>query len=256
MRNILLTLSYDGTHFSGWQKQENEKTGYIRTVQDEIEKVLALIHKEPIALAGSGRTDSGVHAAGQAATFISPIDSIPIENYIPAINSRLPHDIRVLNAVEKPMDFHARFSATRRTYRYFIHCGSPLAHQMPYVWPIYRYPDIEKLNRMASCLQGEIDCTTFSAAGDLSVSKHRFLEKAVFYPEGDTLVFEICANAFLWKMVRSITGSLLHYELKGKDKDFFQEILDAKDRRKAGPTAPAKGLFLWNVGFSGKRIHP
>ena len=111
MRNILLTLSYDGSAFCGWQRQQSG----LRTVQEEVEKVLALLHKTPIVLYGSGRTDSGVHAAAQAANFISPIDGIPLANYIPALNSRLPHDIRVHRAEEKPLDFNARFNAVNRT---------------------------------------------------------------------------------------------------------------------------------------------
>ena len=110
MRNILLTISYDGTNFCGWQKQENQ-----RTVQGEIEKALEIVHKTKIDLHGSGRTDSGVHAAAQAATFFSPIDSIPIENYPLALNSYLPKDVRIMNAAEVDEAFHARFSATRRT---------------------------------------------------------------------------------------------------------------------------------------------
>ena len=251
MRNILLTVSYDGTNFCGWQRQNDQ-----RTVQEEIEKVICLLHKKPISLFGSGRTDSGVHAAGQAANFHSPIDSIPIENYPLALNSHLPHDIRILKAEEKPLDFHARFSATSRTYRYFINCEpNPIATRMPYVWPIHRHPDINRLNQMASCLHGETDCTTFSAAEDKSPSKCRYIEKAVFYVQDGNLVFEIKANAFLWKMVRSLVGSLIEYEKKGFTADDFNRILLSKDRSLAGVTAPPTGLFLWSVGFDGKRMH-
>jgi tRNA pseudouridine38-40 synthase len=109
---------------------------------------------------------------------------------------------------------------------------------------------------MASFLRGEIDCSTFSAAGDQSKSKFRYLEKAVFYTEGDMLVFEITANAFLWKMVRSITGTLLHLEQKGVDWHYFGDILAAKERKLAGPTAPPQGLFLWSVSYEGKRMGP
>ena len=100
-----------------------------------------------------------------------------------------------------------------------------------------------------------MDCTTFAAAGDMSPSKYRYIESAVFYPQGEKLVFEIQANAFLWKMVRSVIGSLIYYEKQGKDKTFFQYIIDAKDRSLAGPTAPPQGLFLWNVNFTGTRRH-
>lgn len=256
-KNIHLTISYDGTHFCGWQRQDKAAAGKpVRTVQGELEKALKKLAKEPVQLVGSGRTDSGVHAYGQAANFYSPIASMPAESYIPALNSILPKDIRVRAARLAEPDFHSRFSAISRTYRYFLYPETtPPAHLMPYVWPLRRRPHLKTLNQMAACLQGELDCTTFAAAGDASPSKFRYLESAVFYPEGQQLVFEISANAFLWKMVRSIVGSLIHYEAQGKDAAFFREIVEKKDRSLAGPTAPPQGLFLWNVSFSGQRRH-
>lgn len=257
MRNILINLSYDGTDFCGWQRQDfhGEKNS-VRTVQGELELALEKLHKQPVKLFGSGRTDSGVHAASQAANFFSPIDSIPPQRYIQALNAFLPNDIRVNSAREVPEDFNARFSATSRTYRYFIHCGeSPLASEMRFVWPIHRFPDISVLNEMASCLKGEIDCATFAAAGDQSLSTYRYIDNAVFYPDGEKIVFEISANAFLWKMVRSLTGSLIFFEKNGKDGEYFRKVLEAKDRKLAGPTAPSTGLFLWNVSFDGIRRH-
>lgn len=249
MRNILLLISYDGTNFCGWQKQESQ-----RTVQEEIEKVLETVHKQKIELHGSGRTDSGVHAAAQAATFFSPIDTIPVENYPLALNAHLPKDIRIMSASVVEDSFHARFSATSRTYRYFLYCGTtPMAHEMNYIWNIHRHVDVARLNRMASVLHGEMDCATFAASGDQSKSTFRFIENAVFFWENDKLVFEICANAFLWKMVRSIVGSLIYYEKQGMDKDGFAEIVNSKNRKLAGPTAPPNGLFLWSVSFDGIR---
>ncbi len=256
-RNIHLTISYDGTNFCGWQKQDRADAGRpVRTVQGELERALERLAKAPVPVIGSGRTDSGVHAYGQAVSFFSPIKSMAAEKYIPALNSLLPKDIRVHAARLVPADFHARFSAVSRSYRYFLYPGpTPPAHLMPYVWPLRHRPSVGRLNAMASCLQGEIDCTTFAAAGDLSPSKYRYLESAVFYPQGDQLVFEIAANAFLWKMVRSVVGSLIHYEKLGKDAEFFKEVLEKKDRSLAGPTAPPQGLFLWSVNFCGSRRH-
>lgn len=257
MRNILLTLSYDGTDFSGWQRQDShDEKNVTRTVQGEVERALERLLKQPVSLTGSGRTDSGVHAAAQAAHFLSPIDSIPPHKYVPALNSFLPHDIRINAAREVPSDFSARFSATSRTYRYFLHCGeSPLASEMRYVWAIRRFPSISALNDMASCLKGEIDCATFAASGDQSLSTFRYIENAIFFPDGEKIVFEISANAFLWKMVRSIVGSLIFFEKAGKDVAFFRRVLESKDRARAGPTAPSAGLFLWSVSFDGTRRH-
>ena len=257
MRTILLTLSYDGTDFCGWQRQDHSGQGKsVRTVQAEIESALQKIHKTPTAVQGSGRTDSGVHAAAQAATFVSPIDSIPAENYVQAINAFLPHDIRINDAREVPADFSARFSATSRTYRYFIYCGkSARATEMRYVWQIHHQPNLRTLNDMAAVLRGEIDCATFAAAGDASASTCRYIENAAFFPDGDKLVFEITANAFLWKMVRSLTGTLIQFEKEGKTAQDFRAALESRDRKNAGATAPATGLFLWNVSFDGVRRH-
>lgn len=256
-RNILLTLSYDGTDFCGWQRQDKSDGGKpVRTVQAVIESALEKLHKVPVPLTGSGRTDSGVHAAGQAANFFSPVSSIPPDRYPLAINAFLPPDVRIHSARQVPDDFSARFSATSRTYRYFLYPGqAPAARDMRYVWALRRQPDIGRLNEMAACLQGETDCATFAAAGDKSLSTRRYIEHACFFPQGENIVFEICANAFLWKMVRSLTGTLLAFEKDGKSPQDFAAALAACDRRRAGPTAPPQGLFLWNVGFSGIRRH-
>ncbi len=253
MRKIALTISYDGTRYIGWQRQREAET-----VQGELERAISLLHKTDIEVVGSGRTDSGVHAVGQVAHFMSPIDSIPIQNYADAINCFLPSDIRIVKAEEKDEDFHSRYSAVNRTYRYFFHCGasSPFAHTMDYVWWLRYKPNLENLNNMASCLIGEIDCTSFTALGDKSVSPYRLIEKAHFFYEENKLIFEICANAFLWKMVRTLVGTFIDLDMKGLGTSDFQEIIDAKNRKKASATAPAKGLFLWHIEFDGKRAHP
>lgn len=227
-------------------------------MQGEVENALEKLHKQKVALTGSGRTDSGVHAFAQAANFFSPIDSIPLNKYPVALNCLLPDDVRIMEAAEVPDDFSARFSATSRTYRYFFHTGSPLAHQMRYVWPIGHKPDIDVLNMMASCLRGETDCATFAASGDKSLSTCRYIENACFYLDRgnpEILVFEITANAFLWKMVRSLAGTLIFFERNGKSPQFFKEALDARNRSKAGPTAPPNGLFLYRISFDGERRH-
>lgn len=259
MRNILLNVSYDGTDFCGWQRQDSSDNGKpVRTVQGEIEKALEKIHKQPVKLTGSGRTDSGVHAFAQAANFLSPIDSIPEEKYSVALNSFLPDDIRIIDSKSVPLDFSSRFNATSRTYRYFFHTGKPFAHQMRFVWPIYRKPDIKVLNKMASYLKGEIDCASFAAAGDQSLSTCRYIDDAHFYFDENNpeiLVFEITANAFLWKMVRSLAGTFIFFEKSGKNPEYFKQVMDAKDRGRAGPTAPPNGLFLYKINFDGIRRH-
>ena len=255
MRNIALTISYDGTNFVGWQKQPDIEG---RTVQCEIEKALSLLHKMPVTVHGSGRTDSGVHAIGQVANFLSPIDSIPVERYAYAINGFLPKDVRINAVAEKEVDFHARFSATSRSYRYFFHYGSvsPFAHEMNTVWWIRYKPNIDNLNAMASCLLGETDCTSFSSLGDKSVTRYREIQKSHFFFENGKMVFEIQANAFLWKMVRTIVGTLIELDRNKCSKNDFQAIIDAKNRKESSATAPATGLFLWNIDFDGIRKYP
>lgn len=256
MTNILLTVSYDGTDFCGWQRQDKADKGKsVRTVQGELENAIEKMFRQKISVCGSGRTDSGVHAAAQAVNFFSPSDTIPEENYVRALNGLLPPDIRIMDAEKKDADFSSRFSATSRSYRYFMHTSFPQARDMRYVWRIKRRPNLEVLNGMCSCLKGEIDCATFTAAGDQSLSTHRYLEKANFWYEGDLLVFEIEANAFLWKMVRSITGTLVQMEQKGLGPEDFRKVLESGDRKKAGITAPPTGLFLWKVNFDGTRRH-
>lgn len=257
LRTILLQISYDGTRFSGWQKQLKNGEETFRTVQGEIERALARLHKHPVDLFGSGRTDSGVHACGQVAHFVTDITRIQPENFVPALNSSLPKDVRIMEAVHVSDLFHARFSARTRTYRYFIHCGkTAFAHQLPYCWHIRRKPDINVLNEMASILHGELDCTAFSAAGDQSKSKSRYIHSAHFFSDGDYLVFEISANAFLWRMVRSITGTLLHYEQHEDSQKQFEYVLHSKDRRNAGETAPPQGLFLWSIDYPESLLTP
>lgn len=246
--NIVLTISYDGTNFCGWQKQQKYGVESARTVQGEIEKALAKIHKGSTDIFGSGRTDSGVHARAQIANFYSPYTRMQPENYVQALNSLLPSDVRIMKAKYVFDSFHARFFSQARTYRYFCECAPEItAWQTRYSWHIRRTPHLALLNDMASVLQGELDCTTFSASGDESKSKFRYIENAHFFFQDSVLVFEITANAFLYRMVRSILGTLLDLEKKmGTPADFFK-VLTACNRSLAGPTAPPQGLFLWDV---------
>jgi len=250
LRNIALRVSYDGTNFLGWQRQCGSGAGKGRTVQEEIEKVLANMHDHPVSLIGSGRTDSGVHAAGQVANFYTDISGIAPPRFINALNSMLPKDIRIIASREVPQAFHSRFDARSRTYRYFIYCGAhPLAHEMPYIWHLGRWPDVHRINAMASYLSGETDCSTFTASGDQSRTHFRYLYGANFYPDGERLVFEITANAFLWRMVRSITGTIIFLDERKFPPEEFARRLASLDRLEAGPTAPGNGLFLWDVKY-------
>jgi tRNA pseudouridine38-40 synthase len=245
-RNIKLIISYDGTDFSGWQRQPKD-----RSVQGEIEKALAKIHKHPVSTNGSGRTDSGVHAIAQAANFFSDIQNIKAEKFVPALNAYLPRDVRILEAEEVSPEFHARFDAKMRTYRYFIICGRrALAHELRYALQLWRQPDIRRLNEYARLLRGEMDCSLFASVKDKSKSRNRFLYQTNFFYQGDTLVFEISANAFLWNMVRSIVGSFLYYEEKNFSPQEVKKTIESGERSLAGTTAPPQGLFLWDVKYN------
>jgi tRNA pseudouridine38-40 synthase len=278
-RNIRLLIAYDGTDFSGWQRQgacsarSNSPQGVLgqdnsrheglprnctaqsnvrqyRTVQGVIEEALERIHKRKIVLTGAGRTDAGVHAAGQTANFYTPVHRMAAERFVPALNGLLPQDLRILKAAECRSDFHARFDAKSRSYRYYFICGRPgLPHELRYSLQLWRRPSVNRLNGYARRLLGELDCGVFASPGDKSLSRSRYISRAHFFTQGDSLVFEICANAFLWKMVRSIAGTLLHYEEKGLSEEALGEIITSRSRSKAGPTLPPKGLFLWHIDY-------
>jgi len=243
-RNIKLIIAYDGTDFCGWQRQEND-----RTVQEEIENALEKMHGHPVNLSGSGRTDSGVHAAGQAANFHTDLRGINADRFAPALNSLIAHDVRVLNAEETDHDFHARFSAKSRLYRYQFAARDLLPHENRYHLKLYRQPRIDLLNAYGRLLLGETDCSIFAGAGDTSKSKNRYVHRAYFYMDKDILIFEICANAFLRNMVRSTAGTFLHYAEKNTSPAELKKIIASGDRSLAGPTLPPQGLFLWYVDY-------
>ena len=259
MRTIKLLLAYDGTDFCGWQKQDVplansnldacERLGQ-RTVQATVESALEQMHHHPVAVIGAGRTDSGVHAAGQVASFQTDIESIKHERFVPALNGLLPQDVRILEASEACIDFHARFDARSRTYRYnCICCRHALPHESRYALQLWRYPDIALLNAYCRDILGERDCSIFAGAGDSSKSRNRYISRAAFFYDGSCLIFEISANAFLWKMVRSIAGTFLHYEERNTPPSQLFEIIASGDRSFAGPTLPPHGLFLWKVDY-------
>ena len=249
IRMIKLLIAYDGTDFCGWQKQAGQKPPR-RTVQAVIETALERIHRHPVALTGSGRTDSGVHAAGQAANFRTDIESIQPCRFVPALNGLLPQDVRILSSDEACSDFHARFDARMRTYRYHFICGrQALPHESRYALQLWRIPRIDLLNAYCRLLLGERDCSIFAGSGDSSKSRSRYISHAAFFTEGGRLVFEISANAFLWKMVRSIAGTFLHYEECDTPPELLRDIIASGGRGCAGPTLPPQGLFLWKIDY-------
>jgi tRNA pseudouridine38-40 synthase len=258
-RNVRLVLSYDGSDFGGWQRQRN-----ARSVQGELEAALERMHGHPVPTLGAGRTDSGVHAMGQVANFYTDIAGIEAGRFQLALNKLMPRDLRVLSAAEADFDFHSRYDARLRRYRYFIlGSRSPDPMRLRYAHCLHRRPSLESLNAAARLILGERDFTAFSSAKDESANRSRYVSESAFRWEGDMLVYQVAANAFLWRMVRSLVGSMLHYEARAADEgraaltaELMDRALRSKDRGLAGPTAPARGLFLWNVEYYASPTRP
>lgn len=243
-RKICLTAAYDGTCFYGWQVQAAG-----RTVQGVMEEALEQMHRRPVRLTGAGRTDSGVHARGQRAHFTTDIASMEPQQFVPALNSLLPRDVRVTDAREVPPNFHARYDAVSREYRYLLHWGS----QNPMnsgVMQISQIPDIPLLNAYARCIIGIHDFTSFCSSGDASASRIRNITDAVWYARGSDAVFLIRGNAFLWKMVRSLVGTMLELEQACAPASEMKGILEARDRERSGTVARSSGLHLWRVEYA------
>ncbi len=242
-RTILLTVAYDGTDYVGWQSQPNGTS-----VQAVLEDALATLHKAATKTVAAGRTDSGVHARGQRVSFSADNGTIPPERYRDALNSILPPDIRVHHSREIRPGFSARHDALSREYWYYLFPGEvvPPEHTR-FCLRTKGELRLHCLNRMAAKLLGEQDFATFAAAGSETEHTVRCVQSAAFVPWGGFVVFRIAANAFLWKMVRSIVGTLLECQDDGVEG--FAARLRSRDRSAAGTTAPARGLFFQEVRY-------
>ena len=242
MANIKLTVAYDGTSYCGWQIQNDDDT-----IQGRLEKALEKLHGHPVKITGAGRTDSGVHARGQCANFITDM-AMPVEKFREALNSLLPPDIRIMKSEAVSDTFHARYDATERIYKYYI-----LPRALSYPW-LERYSltvksalDINRLNALVSPLVGFHSFASFASVMEDGYPMERTVSSAVFYQSHGYTVFKISADGFLRRMVRSIVGTVLELYEKGENGLALNAVLEAQDRSAAGACAPAKGLFLDQV---------
>jgi len=245
VRNIKLTIEYDGTDFHGWQIQPG-----LETIQGVIRERIAQITQGEANLIGAGRTDAGVHARGQVANFqtASTIDLTALQR---GLNSLLSPDIVITGIEEAEEDFHARFRARSKTYEYHILNRSyPSALLRAYAWFIPHQLDLASIERCGRLLIGSHDFSSFRASGDESRHSIReVIRLEIERREDDLIVIVIEANAFLREMVRSIVGTLVDVGRGKTSLEEFKEIFEARDRRKAGMTAPAQGLFLTEVKY-------
>ncbi len=250
MRNLKLILSYDGSDFAGWQVQPD-----AQTVQGTLASAIGRITGEKVLPQGSGRTDAGVHALAQVATFVTE-SSVPTANFVKALNDVLPASVRVLGVDEVAADFHARHSARAKTYRYRIYraaiCPPFLAR---YVWH-YPFPlDEQGMTGAAKMIEGEHDFTSFAAVdpergreGELASNVRRIFS-SFWERQGDEFVYTVKGSGFLHHMVRNLVGTFILVgkgTLKAED---LTRILEAHNRSAAGATTPASALYLVNVEY-------
>ena len=244
MRNIKLTIEYDGKDFKGWQKQPNKLN-----IQGEIERAIENITGEKVELIASGRTDAGVHAMGQVANFKTS-SNISIEKIPIAINSQVKNSIRIQKAEEVDEKFHSRYNCKKKTYRYVIDnskYGSAIYRNMAYHMPIPL--NIEEMKKAIKYFEGEHDFKSFKSSGTSSKSSIRTIYSANIVKEGTNIGIDLTGNGFLYNMVRIISGTLLDVGLGKIKAEDIPKIIEAKDRKKAGKTLPAHGLILLMVEY-------
>lgn len=246
MKNIKLLVEYDGTNYSGWQKQPSSN---IRTIQGTVEKCLNKITGEKVEVIGCSRTDAGVHAKGFVANF--NIDSkIPGDKFKYVINRLLPEDIIIKDSQEVDVNFHARYSCIGKRYIYNIlnkEWPSPIVRN--YTYHFRNKLDVESMNKAAQYLIGKHDFTSFKSSGSSVKTSVRTIVDAKLYSVEDLVVFSILGDGFLYNMVRIIVGTLIEVGIGKKKPEDIITILEAKDRRKAGVAAPARGLCLDKVFY-------
>ena len=244
MRNIKLTIEYDGKDFNGWQAQPNKLN-----IQGTIEKAIESIVGHEVNLTASGRTDAGVHALGQVANF-KTTSEIPIEKIAIAINSRLKKSIRIKDAEEVDERFHSRLSCKKKTYRYVINNskqGTAIYRNLEY--HVSNDLDINKMNEAVKFFEGEHDFKAFKASGTSSKNSVRTIYNARVYKKDERVFIELTGSGFLYNMVRIICGTLVEVGFGKLKPEDISGIIKTQKRENAGKTLPAHGLYLVNVEY-------
>ncbi len=250
-RNVRLLLAYDGTDFHGWQTQPG-----LRTVQSSLEEALQTVLRHPVNVIASGRTDAGVHAAGQVAN-VRTDATMEAQRLAHAINSRLPEDVTVLEATDVSHAFHATMSATSKEYCYRIHNSSarPIFGRN-YVQHIWKTLDFERIQAGAAKFVGSHDFTAFATAGCVRETMVRTVLRCEAERRGCEIHIRVEGTGFLHKMVRIMVGTLVDIAKKRRDPDEIPAIIESKDRNNAGPTISGKGLCLEWVKYPAELLVP
>lgn len=244
MKNIKLTIQYDGTNYCGWQKQKN-----CPSIQEEIEKAIFKVTGEKVNLIGAGRTDKGVHAQGQVANFMTT-SSIPADRFKYALNSKLPSDIKIIESQLVDKSFHSRYDALGKKYAYIIfnrEILNPLYRNYSYHIPYGL--DYEKMKIAAEYFKGTHDFSAFMASNSSVKNTVRTIYDIDLKKDGELIYISIKGNGFLYNMVRIIVGTLVEVGSGKLSPHSIASIIESKNRQKAGHTAPAKGLYLVEVYY-------
>ena len=244
MRNIKLIIEYDGTSYVGWQLQPNGVS-----IQQVMEEALAAMLHEPVRLHSSGRTDAGVHARGMVACFTTE-RAIPLQAFSDGLNSYLPSDIVVREAMEAAPDFHPRYAAKGKLYRYTIHIGdrrSPLSRL--YSWHLRGDLDLDAMRQAAFFMEGEHDFAALRGAGCVAKTTVRRVDGIAIHKQGDLITMDVRGSGFLRHMVRNMVGTLVEVGQGRRAADSIAALLVAGERSRAGVTAPACGLCLVEVYY-------
>ena len=245
MRYFKLTLCYDGGRYDGWQRQGNTDN----TIQGKLEELLSRLLDQPVEVAGSGRTDAGVHALAQVCYFRAETD-LDCAALLSEIRRFLPEDIGAISLEEAPPRFHARLSCREKTYVYRIwNSDEPNVFERKWMYSVPQELDLEAMRRAASLLTGEHDFAAFCANRHMKKTTVRTLRRVEITRMGNEIRIALSADGFLYHMVRILVGTLLEVGEGRRAPEDMTAVLASRDRMEAGPTAPAQGLTLWSVKY-------